>query len=704
MTWGAPLLAGIIAAIAIPSLLILYFLKLRRREVEISSTLLWKRAIEDLQANAPFQKLRRNILLLLQLLVLAAAIFAIAQPQMMGPTADGTRHVILIDRSASMQATDGLDARGEPGGGATRLEQAKREALAFVESLAAPSIIPWKEQKADEAMVVAFGASGEALQPFTSDKGRLRAAIEGITPTDAPSSITEAMSLVRAQAPSRSFTDETTGRIVDLPPGPVGTIHLFTDGRIAGAGDADLHAEDVLRYYRVGAPDAPNIGVTSLRAGRGLKDPEHLSIFVGLQSTDRQAREVDVELMINGVATSVRSAAVSAAEVQEGARAGGAPTQRFTPGTGGVTFEMQRPEGAFVTVALRRSEGGGEPLDHLAVDDVAWIVAPPAKRLAIGLVMPPAGNLYLREAVAGLPIESVRILTPDEYGRMAARGEIGRFDAVIFDRWLPDEADGLPPGRFVVFGVTPPLGLADRGEGEPTVVFDWAQDHPALRGVNLGPVQILETRRIEAAHGGPARALANGGSGVLIAEVATAQTRALVVTFDIAASNWAWHSSFLVFLGQALRYVAADLDADVGRMVRPGETFADRIPEGAQSVRVTHLPTGAGETLVPAPDGKVAYGPIVRVGEYELSWLGEAGPADVRDGSRVRRRFTANLLNPDESDTRAAPDVQIATRAVGVASEEDRARQPRRLWPWLLLAALAIMMIEWWIYNRKVTL
>jgi hypothetical protein len=702
MTWGAPLLAGIVAAIAIPSLLILYFLKLRRREVEISSTLLWKKAIEDLQANAPFQRLRRNILLLLQLLVLAAAIFAIAQPQMMGPSADGTKHVILIDRSASMRATDGLDGRDEPG--VARLEQAKREALALVESLSAPSIMPWKEQKADEAMVVAFGASGEALQPFTSDKARLRAAIEGIGPTDAPSSITEAMSLVRAQAPSRSFTDETTGRIVDLPPGPVGTIHLFTDGRIAGAQDADLHAEDVLRYYRVGAPDDPNIGVTSLRAGRGLKDPDHLSIFVGLQSTAAEPREVDVELLINGASTAVRSASVSAAEVQEGVAAGGAPTQRFTPGTGGVTFEMQRPEGAFVTVALRRSEGGGGPLDHLAVDDVAWIVAPPSKRLAIALVMPPAGNLFLREAVAGLPIESVRILTPEEYARMAARGEVGRFDAVIFDRWLPDAPDGLPPGRFLIFGVTPPLGLVDRGEAEATVIYDWVQDHPALRSLNLGPLQIFETRRVEAVSGGAARALANGGSGVLMAEIATAQTRALVVTFDIAASSWAMESSFIVFLGQALRYLAADLDADIGRMARPGETFSDRIPEGAQSVRVTHLPTGVSETLVPAPDGKVAYGPIVRVGEYELSWLGEAGPSDERDGSRIRRRFTVNLLNPDESDTRAAPDVQIATRAVGVASDEDRARQPRRLWPWLLLAALAIMMIEWWIYNRKVTL
>ena len=95
-----------VAAIAIPALLILYFLKLRRREMLVPSTLLWHKAIQDLQVNAPFQKLRRNLLLLLQLLILLALLLAFSRPVTSYRPPPGAVSVILIDRSASMSAHD----------------------------------------------------------------------------------------------------------------------------------------------------------------------------------------------------------------------------------------------------------------------------------------------------------------------------------------------------------------------------------------------------------------------------------------------------------------------------------------------------------------------------------------------------------------------------------------------------------------------
>src|SRR3954470_7616606 len=118
----SPLIGLIAAAIALPALLVLYFLKLRRREMDVSSTLLWKKAIQDLQVNSPFQKLRRNLLLILQMALLLALCLALTRPVTFFKPGAGKTTVILIDRSASMNATD-IDK-----GKHARLDEAKRRA------------------------------------------------------------------------------------------------------------------------------------------------------------------------------------------------------------------------------------------------------------------------------------------------------------------------------------------------------------------------------------------------------------------------------------------------------------------------------------------------------------------------------------------------------------------------------------------------
>ena len=137
-TFLNPLVAAIAAAVAIPALLILYFLKLRRREMPIPSTLLWKKAIQDLQVNAPFQRLRRNLLLFLQMALLMLLILALSRPVTFFTPGAGKNTVIIIDRSASMNASD---VNGKP-----RLDEAKRRAKDLVETLG----------RGDAATVIAF--------------------------------------------------------------------------------------------------------------------------------------------------------------------------------------------------------------------------------------------------------------------------------------------------------------------------------------------------------------------------------------------------------------------------------------------------------------------------------------------------------------------------------------------------------------------
>ena len=70
MNFLAPVWA-LMGLIAVP-LVLLYLLKQKRPDLQISSTILWARTLADMRASTPFQKLRRHLLLLLQLIILAA--------------------------------------------------------------------------------------------------------------------------------------------------------------------------------------------------------------------------------------------------------------------------------------------------------------------------------------------------------------------------------------------------------------------------------------------------------------------------------------------------------------------------------------------------------------------------------------------------------------------------------------------------------
>src|SRR4029453_16820908 len=102
-------------ALAIP-IIIFYMLRLRREELNVSSELLWRRALQDRTANAPWQRLRRNLLLLLQLLLLVLLVASLARPFLFSDAPAAGNIVVVLDASASMQARD-------EEGGITRFER-----------------------------------------------------------------------------------------------------------------------------------------------------------------------------------------------------------------------------------------------------------------------------------------------------------------------------------------------------------------------------------------------------------------------------------------------------------------------------------------------------------------------------------------------------------------------------------------------------
>ena len=104
MSFLAPLLA--VFGISVPAIIVLYILKIRRRDVVVPSTLLWRGDAVDRQASVPWQRIRPSWLLLLQLLAAIALVLALTRPALAHPAALGPDTVVIVDSSGPMQATD----------------------------------------------------------------------------------------------------------------------------------------------------------------------------------------------------------------------------------------------------------------------------------------------------------------------------------------------------------------------------------------------------------------------------------------------------------------------------------------------------------------------------------------------------------------------------------------------------------------------
>lgn len=103
---------GFIALLGIPLIIVMYILKEKHKEVRVPSSFLWKKAAASSIAKKPWQKLRKNILMFIQIIVVALVAFALSEPYIKGGK-EASHYIIVMDTSASMSATDVSPTRFE---------------------------------------------------------------------------------------------------------------------------------------------------------------------------------------------------------------------------------------------------------------------------------------------------------------------------------------------------------------------------------------------------------------------------------------------------------------------------------------------------------------------------------------------------------------------------------------------------------------
>jgi hypothetical protein len=664
-----------VAAVVIPALLILYFLKLRRREQLVPSTLLWKRAVQDLQVNAPFQRLRKNLLLFLQLLVLAAAVLALARPIIQTTVADEPRVVILIDRSASMNTREGNQ---------TRLEQAKEQAVRLVRTLNRRSR-GWRSfltfggaKTQTQVMVIAFSDRATIISPFTTNATDVADLIERIEPTDGQTDMREAMDLAEAYlAPPTRLSagmEETP-----LPAESPAKLVLISDGRVANLDKLVLRS-GTMDLVRVGEAQ-DNVAITALRTQRNYERPESVGVFLTVRNFGPQPVNTDVSIYVDGTLRSVQPLALAGRPSGPVPPAGRA--EEPEEGTSrALSFDLLLDKAAVIEARLSRG-------DDLPVDNVAYAIVPPPRRQRV-LVVTEGKYPFLDSVVRGLPLQEYPFVTPAQYEGSRRDYETdgqSSFDVVVFDKYAPEH---LPPGNYLFLGALPQVPGIEPGEKlERHALIWWDQTHPILRYVSLDYVYVGESQTVKVPP--QAEILAEGPKGPVLFRYADQGRHYLVLTFAVENSTWWSKLSFGVFMYNAIRYLGGgEAEAERGPL-RPGGTLRIAVPPDANTVGLMR-PDGARVTLAPDTFGMAYYGGTQRVGIYQID-----------GGLPGRDRFAVNLEDDWESDIKPpGGPLKVANQEVREVAAIKTATP--EVWRWFVGAALLVVLLEWWVYNRRVML
>ncbi|MCI0458912.1 MAG: VWA domain-containing protein, partial [Gemmataceae bacterium] len=667
LPWQLGLLFLLIPAL----ILLLYFLKLKRKPLQVPSTFLWRKSIEDLHVNSLFQWLRENVLLLLQLLAVLLLLYAVMGFRFHGSTAKGQHYILMIDNSASMAATDIKPSR---------LEWAREQALKVIEAATEDSV----------GMVIVFNDEAKTLQPPTSDRERLRQAVRGIPQTHRrPTRLIKALVLADARAnPSRS-TEDVAVRPDDVPAGqerqfvpPKGIptdLYLFSDGSFADPSGEEVSKLNSLLAGNTsalgnlnlifqlagqkGAQHVNNVGILNLTAARlaekgaprAAKDAHRLQVLV--QVRNYRARDTLVKLRLD-VSAEDRLLHTTERVLDLGGTEG---KGKDNPAEQAVSFLLPPLDLRSSTVIHAYLEGIP---DDFPLDDEARLVVGAVRKANLLLVGPdnPVLDAFFNQEAAR-QLAKVKRLAPAELenGSYRDAAQSGELDLVIFDRCMVKLEDELPRANTFCIDRPPPPWVRGSKSVKNPVLFPSKKEHPLMRHIHtLWDVGVSDAFRFHVRDNlaesakdqfnldgkEPAkralppvtRLIEASSDAPVLFTLPRGSFTDLVMTFPLVndqrdlTTNWSLQPSFPLFLRNVLLVLGNVGDGLGEGTVPPGKQMELRPEAGVKWLEVTP-PGGRPERLLPGPRNEFVYANTERVGPYQ-----------VRRDDGGRYQFAVNLV------------------------------------------------------------
>ena len=616
MGWAAPWALAFL--VLVPLVLLLHSLRLRRREVRISSLYLWEELLRERRSTFGMSKLLRSLLLLLQILGIVALTVGLADPFTHLPSTKEGDLVLILDASASMRTS----ARGEE-----RFAQARHQASDLVDHLHSKS-----------EMAIIYATSRPTLKvPFTADRRLLKQTLESLPATDEPGDLARAIQLGRSL-----LGGERTGEVLVLSDG--------ADPQLADLLDPANH----VRLIQVSGGER-NVGITKFEARPRASRPGEYEILVNVANFSRQPESFDLVLSLNW--KTLRR-----------------DRQTLQPG------EQQSLIFPYAGTANGVVEAVLDINDDLSADNRAATVL--SDRPPIWILLVSRGNYFLENLLAGHANASVNVV--NSISASSFEQQILGNHVVILDGVEP------PPlhfGNFLLINTTAPnLPLVVKSVAETPAVVDWDLTDPVLRSVQLRDLQVRRAQVVEIGEEVKPLLYANGSP--IISKLDTGRLRVVHLGFDLLDSDLPLRVAFPVLMSNILEWLSPQQGTFVSHQVQAGEPYFIEL-EGLPSEVSVRKPSGDW-VKVPVTENPVPFRDTSQTGVYT-----------VRIGKKTQR-FAVNLVSREESDI--LPKVSLRpTDSPQAASLSMQETVKRPLWPYFVVLALGLTLVEWYFWCRTGT-
>lgn len=497
---------------------------------------------------------------------------------------------------------------------------------------------------ADRALIVEMGSLPSPLSTMSSDVTELDPAIDALSASDTRADLERALSFA---------SDSLRGL-------PKAEVVVVSDGVLGDLTEVSKHVDlsaVSLQFLPIGK-SGMNVAISEFSVRRYPLDKSRSEVMLEVANTNDKPVQVELTLLGDGAIIDVSRLALGAKE----------RLPRYYQDLAGASRTLE----AKIHLMDGRS-------DDLPADDHAFALMPERHRARVLVVS--KGNTYLDAAL--LLDEYLDVTTVLPGGALPTE----HFDVAILD----GVAETLPDTVAAALYISPPEEGSPLKQGRSLKDFGfdtWDKKSPILRFLALGDVQVSAGHALQPAASD--HVLGASDQGPILVSGLRAGHPFLVLGFDPRNSDLVLRVAWPLFV---LNTINAFVEEDTGYVssFRTGEVWHIPVPSSVDSATVVD-PRGASH-LVPVKEGRAIY-----LGEQAGFYKLIAGSGSEATTSE----FAANLSDLAESSITPVTELSLGAKKAGPV-RVGAPGSKRELWVYLLAAVIALSVVEWITYHRRVT-